>query len=326
MSSLPSFPTKCLAFHGPMLYEAKPLRIFDPDENKTYTRQPGSDKQQISDGPPDDLPKELLELTASGGDSTPASANSSTSANGESVSDSTSAGKLSKKKLIYFVHYKGWKSTWDEWVLDERVLAWNEENLRTQKELKQMALAQASSKKKFVHLDVDGPIAGGGGGSLGSESGPDSPAPVHDQAYMGEPRSERKKRDSNARDGFSSSARASKRTRTAAMADKETDFLRHQEVSLYVPEPLKSLLVDDWEFVTKEHQVCNHLSYFMFCSTFVISILQFIDYKHNNTNNFCVFRLSRYLEILLLLMLWMLMPRQRRREHLDLLRLKFLTK
>lgn len=28
----------------------------------------------------------------------------------------------------YFVHYKGWKQTWDEWVLPSRMLKWSESN------------------------------------------------------------------------------------------------------------------------------------------------------------------------------------------------------
>lgn len=168
----PTFPQKCLAFHGPMLYEAKTLRIYDPETKTTYykggaTIEPNSTNNNTNtnnnnnttahnnnnngstttspatDGPPVDLPKELQDNVA------------------------------------YFIHYKGWKSTWDEWVSDERVLAWNEENLRTQKELKQMALAAASKKKSFIHLDVDGPslvssvaaAAAASGGTATSTSG-----------------------------------------------------------------------------------------------------------------------------------------------------------
>lgn len=36
---------------------------------------------------------------------------------------------------------------------------------------------------------------------------------------------------------------------------QEDDYVRRPEVSLNVPDPLKAILVDDWEFITKEHQV-----------------------------------------------------------------------
>ncbi|KIY49862.1 MRG-domain-containing protein [Fistulina hepatica ATCC 64428] len=35
--------------------------------------------------------------------------------------------------IHYFVHYKGWKQTWDEWVSPSRLLRFNEENLAKQK-------------------------------------------------------------------------------------------------------------------------------------------------------------------------------------------------
>ncbi|CAG8461682.1 7002_t:CDS:10 [Paraglomus brasilianum] len=36
----------------------------------------------------------------------------------------------------YYVHYKGWKSTWDEWVPEARVVKLNEANLERQRQLK----------------------------------------------------------------------------------------------------------------------------------------------------------------------------------------------
>ena len=35
----------------------------------------------------------------------------------------------------YFVHYQGWKKTWDEWVPDARLLKYTDENLARQKAL-----------------------------------------------------------------------------------------------------------------------------------------------------------------------------------------------
>ncbi|KAI8836607.1 MRG-domain-containing protein [Chytridium lagenaria] len=35
----------------------------------------------------------------------------------------------------YFIHYKGWKQTWDEWVPETRVLKYNDDNLKRQAEL-----------------------------------------------------------------------------------------------------------------------------------------------------------------------------------------------
>lgn len=35
----------------------------------------------------------------------------------------------------YFVHYKGWKATYDEWLSLDRIKRYNEENLNLQKDL-----------------------------------------------------------------------------------------------------------------------------------------------------------------------------------------------
>ncbi|KAI9092613.1 MRG-domain-containing protein [Phlyctochytrium arcticum] len=37
----------------------------------------------------------------------------------------------------YFVHYKGWKQTWDEWVPESRVLKFSDENLKRQADLRE---------------------------------------------------------------------------------------------------------------------------------------------------------------------------------------------
>ncbi|KAI7856501.1 MRG-domain-containing protein [Circinella umbellata] len=48
----------------------------------------------------------------------------------------------------YFVHYKGWKRTWDEWVPETRVLRWTEANLQMQQKLKGLYTQQNSGKKR----------------------------------------------------------------------------------------------------------------------------------------------------------------------------------
>ncbi|KAJ3118546.1 Esa1p-associated factor, partial [Nowakowskiella sp. JEL0407] len=48
----------------------------------------------------------------------------------------------------YFVHYKGWKSSWDEWVPESRVLKWNEENLQKQKDLRESNTIKKSKPRE----------------------------------------------------------------------------------------------------------------------------------------------------------------------------------
>ncbi|KAI0320407.1 MRG-domain-containing protein [Amylostereum chailletii] len=45
----------------------------------------------------------------------------------------------------YFVHYKGWKQTWDEWVEPHRLLKYNEENLAKKKSLQEQQAAHNAS-------------------------------------------------------------------------------------------------------------------------------------------------------------------------------------
>ncbi|KAK6345487.1 Esa1p-associated factor, variant 2 [Orbilia javanica] len=106
----------------------------------------------------------------------------------------------------YKVHYKGWKSSWDEWVPQDRVLGWNDENLQKQKELRE----EHNPKKKV----------------------------------------EKDKKPAHAEEPVVPTVRGQKRAREMDM-DKEEDFIKRHEIKLNVPEIIKSLLVDDWENVTK---------------------------------------------------------------------------
>jgi len=72
----------------------------------------------------------------------------------------------------YFVHYKGWKQTWDEWVPEERVLKWTEANLQ-----KQIQLREAHNKKKPARSTVS--------------------SNVSDRAHDGESRGRKRARDSS---------------------------------------------------------------------------------------------------------------------------------
>ncbi|KAI0037041.1 MRG-domain-containing protein [Vararia minispora EC-137] len=77
-----------LCYHGPLIYEAKVLKVENWDENTT---------------------------------------------------------KLGSTGPHYFVHYKGWKQTWDEWVAPTRLLKINESNLALQKTLREAQLAANAS-------------------------------------------------------------------------------------------------------------------------------------------------------------------------------------
>ncbi|KAI6103806.1 MRG-domain-containing protein [Pisolithus croceorrhizus] len=116
----------------------------------------------------------------------------------------------------FFVHYKGWKQTWDEWVSITRLLKYDETNVALQKALTNQASAAAASSSGAAK----GKGTSGGTSTTGVGSG-----------------------------------RARKDGRGTKRGREEDDSHRKPEMKLNVPEALKVQLVDDWEAVTKNNQL-----------------------------------------------------------------------
>ncbi|CDR36880.1 CYFA0S01e05270g1_1 [Cyberlindnera fabianii] len=167
--------SKCLAYHGPLLYEAKVLKV----------REPGAAMAQTKEG---NEPIKLEEIP-------------------EEIQD----------KKLYFIHYRGWKSSWDEWVDSTRLRDFTVENLRLQKELKKAALSATSSVSATGKRTIDVSKSSHSGGINSKTS--------------------RKKDEMD--------------------MQSEDEYLKRPEINLVIPDPLKSLLVDDWEMVTKDHQLLH---------------------------------------------------------------------
>jgi len=117
----------------------------------------------------------------------------------------------------YKVHYKGWKRTWDEWVPEDRVLPPTEENYAQQQKLRELANPIPTAAPKKKGLVPDGKKGTGA-------TGPDSA-----------PKGVKRSRDHD--------------------IEKQSDFLSRPEIKLTIPDTLKSILVDDWENVTKHQQL-----------------------------------------------------------------------
>ncbi|PRT54684.1 Chromatin modification-related protein EAF3 [Wickerhamiella sorbophila] len=188
--------SRCLAFHGPLLYEAKVLKVFDATNRKVIARSASSESGgvEVSKANGHHVPKHILEGDTTG----------------------------------YFVHYKGWKSTWDEWIGQDRVLSWNEDNLKVQKELKQAALA---SQKKI---------------------NPSNSVQPH-TSKSNKRRSEAEREVTPKKDD-----RALKRSRGPTHEpdiEREVDYQKRPAIEIAIPTSLKSKLVDDWEFITKDHKL-----------------------------------------------------------------------
>ncbi|MDI1491944.1 MAG: Esa1p-associated factor [Ramalina farinacea] len=130
----------------------------------------------------------------------------------------------------YRVHYKGWKATWDDWVPADRVRKFTDENCQLARSLKgQMddlrrattgvpkpTTAASAAKKKAVDSDMSS--------QRGSE--------------------DRQVQTTTA------TGRGQKRGREGEV-EKEDSFLSRPAIRLPLPDHLKSILVDDWEYVTK---------------------------------------------------------------------------
>lgn len=153
-----SIPSKCLAHHGPMLYEAKILKVYDPESKSIYVRDKHTEKPVVQ---------------------------TTTSKSSQIPTD------LEDSKLFY-IHYKGWKSTWDEWIPEDRVLSYTKANLaKSQSIAASLSNKNTKSKSKKTKADIE-----------------------RDETPSGRP-----------------------------------------EVRLTMPEELKSLIVDDWEQITKNNKL-----------------------------------------------------------------------
>ncbi|KAH8907192.1 MRG-domain-containing protein [Coniochaeta sp. PMI_546] len=126
------------------------------------------------------------------------------------------------------IHYKGWKASWDDWVPQDRVLKFTDEN----KELARQLLQNTKSLQPGKSSSKQSKKATGRGGSeLGSARG--SEERIQAQTLSG--RGPRRARDFE--------------------LEQEDAFHARPSIKLNVPDNLKAILVDDWENVTKNQQV-----------------------------------------------------------------------
>ncbi|KAJ3576986.1 hypothetical protein NP233_g20 [Leucocoprinus birnbaumii] len=126
----------------------------------------------------------------------------------------------------YFVHYKGWKQTWDEWVPVSRLLKLNEQNIAVQKSLQASSGHGGSGRGPMVGIAGTAPGGLGAGGSTGSKGAASRGGARKDGGHGG---------------------RGQKRARD------EDDSSKKPELKLNVPDVLKVVLVDDWEAITKNN-------------------------------------------------------------------------
>ncbi|CAG8559799.1 8470_t:CDS:2 [Ambispora gerdemannii] len=202
---------KCLCYHGPMIYEAKVSENYKGGEG-AYELEKSSYMVR------GDIPCKLILIPF---DKQILKAQIFE----EKHPESNETGPH------YLIHYKGWKNTyvwsysdytgssWDEWVVESRVLKFNEANLSKQKQLK-TAFSQNKTKAS----------AGAAASSIGSITPTPGRKSATDPAYVSPEKSKKRKRE---------------------LFDKN-DLIKRQKLALFdLPEPLKALLVHDWECINK---------------------------------------------------------------------------
>ncbi|OMJ28201.1 Chromatin modification-related protein eaf3 [Smittium culicis] len=157
----------------------------------------------------------------------------------------------------YFVHYKGWKQTWDEWLDDSRILKYTDDNLQKQKYLKQAAIT--SNKKKssnetntVTQSNSSVGIRKSSGNLSGSTSGTPRLKGVAD-GDLDFHRGRKRGRDSIAEKVFPLFYYPN--LNSPRLIDG--DLAKKPEFKFAVPNVLKVKLIDDWEFVTKEKLLVN---------------------------------------------------------------------
>ncbi|KAF2624203.1 NuA4 histone acetyltransferase complex, Eaf3/MRG15 subunit [Macroventuria anomochaeta] len=134
-----------------------------------------------------------------------------------------SEGDDKKTGFQYKIHYKGWKNTWDDWVPEDRLRKLSPENREMANQLRhEMLQAQRAARAQ--------------------------PQPVKKKA-QGSTRGSEERQTS-----VSAAPRGQKRMRDHDL-EKEEVFQNKRAVRIYMPDRLKSLLVDDWENITKNLQL-----------------------------------------------------------------------
>lgn len=180
---------RVLAYHGPLVYEAKVLKFHE--RNKLFV--------EIGDG----------------------------------VSESMELNKIPGFLIdvdAYFLHYKGWSLKWDEWVSSERIMEFNDDNLGLSRELRN------ARKKAIIKMDPN---------KEEKEEDKETPEKKKRKAAGSlVPPSSRSSNGTGEKNGSS---------RKRAKPENKTTY----EVMMPLRPLLKCVLVDDWEYMTKDHKLVD---------------------------------------------------------------------
>ncbi|CAG8832203.1 39158_t:CDS:10, partial [Gigaspora margarita] len=201
----------------------------------------------------------------------------------------------------YFVHYKGWKKTWDEWVPEERVVKYNDANLARQRQLKDtytnkkkksankerqntpqepLRLMQArtnnfeQNRQKIVNR---GQQKSSSPEQIESPNSDESSIKQEDEEML-DIKDEHLEPDNDVQEN-QSQQRTKKRKSIDEDEDDEEEFMNRLEIKISLPESLKCRLIDDWENITRNHALLK-----LPRSPTVSEILkQYLEYKRSSS-------------------------------------------
>lgn len=252
---------KCLAFHGPLLYEAKILKMWDPSTKTvtTWNSDPKDPKEVEKDviAEEDEIPPEIINFPC------------------------------------YFIHYQGWKSTWDEWIGNTRIREFNNENVELKKKLasdakeaKKLQEQKEKEKKKKTSTSENNSST-----HLHNLSGTNKRKQSDGRSngilkpYTSSHSRSSRNLSNEQSQGYSTDS-SNRKTSPPLPSSSTSQSYQHQviqqqlhhhnnsfpRITLHIPMKLKSILVDDWESITKEKKIIK-----LPCNRTVNSILD--DYE-----------------------------------------------
>ncbi|CCE62740.1 hypothetical protein TPHA_0D00990 [Tetrapisispora phaffii CBS 4417] len=187
---------KCLAFHGPLLYEAKILKIWNSKED------------------------------------------SITRLNNDVVDESDRPESPVEGDFLYFVHYQGWKASWDEWIGEDRIKEYNEENV----ELKKKLIADAKNAKKELQKSQQ-------------QQKKKSQASLSTQYASTGSESRKKAVESALYSNSLYTTSSSSSSATSSISNFGNMNHHPPKLVMHIPSKLRSVLVNDWEYVTRNKQI-----------------------------------------------------------------------